>query len=230
MIDVGVFLGRFEPEVAAAIDALCTPGWVVLDIGANIGAHALRLGRRIGTAGCVYAFEPTSYAFEKLERNVALNPTLRIIPVRAALSDRSVPAQTISYRSSWRTDGQRSVQSSVVDFVRLDDWCAQRGVDRIDLIKIDVDGNEYSVVTGAMKMITSSLPLFLLEAGAWHFEDRATNPWAILEGLGYRFWNAMRRKPYNSLAEIRAELPPSDPDKGFSINLVASTRALEATW
>jgi FkbM family methyltransferase len=225
-----MFLGRFEPEVAAAIDTLCRPGWVALDIGANVGAHALRLGRRVGNTGCVYAFEPTNYAFEKLERNVTLNPTLRIIPVRVALSNRSVPAQTISYRSSWRTDDQRPAQSSVVDFMRLDDWCALRGIGKIDLIKIDVDGNEYGVIAGGIGVITANLPLFLLEAGAWHFEEPTANPWAILEGLGYRFWNAKSRTPYGSLAEIRAELPSSDPEKGFSINLVASARVLEASW
>ena len=48
VIDLSVYLNRYEPDMTAAIEKLCRPGFTVLDIGANIGAHALRLSMIVG--------------------------------------------------------------------------------------------------------------------------------------------------------------------------------------
>ena len=55
---------------------LVSPGSLVLDIGANIGAHTLHLSKLVGPSGRVMAFEPTDFAFRKLRRNLELNPVL----------------------------------------------------------------------------------------------------------------------------------------------------------
>jgi FkbM family methyltransferase len=55
---------------------LVSPGTLVLDIGANIGAHTLHLAHLVGPNGRVLAFEPTDYAFRKFSRNLELNPNL----------------------------------------------------------------------------------------------------------------------------------------------------------
>src|SRR4051812_5528651 len=76
-IDFSIFLlGSFEPSTVGTLQYLVRPGDVVLDIGANVGSHTLRLAQFVGTAGRVYAFEPTDYAFQKLQKNLTLNPLL----------------------------------------------------------------------------------------------------------------------------------------------------------
>src|SRR5690348_2077690 len=68
--------GEFEIQTSAALRRIVRPGNCVLDIGANIGAHTLTLAKLVGSAGKVFAFEPTDFAFEKLQTNLSLNPEL----------------------------------------------------------------------------------------------------------------------------------------------------------
>src|ERR1700744_4645117 len=76
-IDFAIYLGGvFERGTAQALSRLVEPSSLVVDIGANIGAHTLRLARLVGPQGRVLAFEPTDFAFQKLQRNLALNPEL----------------------------------------------------------------------------------------------------------------------------------------------------------
>ena len=76
-IDLSIYLlGAFEPATVKLYRRLVKPGDVVLDIGANIGAHVLPLAVLVGDAGRVIAFEPTRYACRKLQANLALNPRL----------------------------------------------------------------------------------------------------------------------------------------------------------
>src|SRR6266850_1982257 len=76
-IDFSIYLlGAFERSAISTYRRLIPPAAVVLDIGANVGAHTLHLARAVGEDGRVYAFEPTVYAFDKLQRNLALNPDI----------------------------------------------------------------------------------------------------------------------------------------------------------
>lgn len=222
IIDVCLYVNRFEKEVTNFIDATTKDGFAVLDIGANIGAHCLRFARLVGSKGMVYAFEPTDYAFGKLQKNISLNRFNNILPSRVALSNQSLSQQTISYRSSWRTDRKQIPMSSVVDFVKLDDWAKENAVQRVDIIKIDVDGNEFYVLDGGRKLLDQFKPFVIAEVGAWHFEDPQRNPWAILARLGYSFWDLQNKTEYKTLEQLRNRLPETDPEMGFSINVAAS--------
>lgn len=221
-IDVALFLNRFEPGVTAAIERLCRPGWTVLDIGANIGAHCLRFSRIVGPGGMVHAFEPTEYAYGKLRRNLSLNDASNVRACRIALSDAREDAREVSIKSSWRTDGKGSDMSQRVDFVRLDDWAAKQSLDRLDLVKLDVDGNEYAVVAGGVETLRRFRPLMLLEVGAWHFEQDSRNPLRVLSGIGYRFRDQSTGRPFPDLDAIRRLLPEHDEKMSFSINVLAS--------
>ncbi len=223
MIDICIYVGRFEKEVAEFIETTCKNGFVVLDIGANIGAHCLRFARLVEKEGVIYAFEPTDYAYAKLQKNIRLNNFGNIQSHRVALANQNLPQQNISYRSSWKTDGSLSESSSIVDFVRLDDWADKNSIERLDIIKIDVDGNEFSVLDGSRDLIDKFKPMVIAEVGAWHFEDPERNPWSILEERGYRFWDLQSSQEYSSLMEMRAVLPQEDKEMGFSINIVAKT-------
>jgi FkbM family methyltransferase len=220
---------RFEKEVTDFIDTTCKKDFVVLDIGANIGAHCLRFASIVGEKGRVYAFEPTNYAYAKLQKNISLNEFVNIKTFQVALADRNVPQQTISYRSSWRTDGSFSQEKSVIDFVRLDDWVAENGVDRVDLIKIDVDGNEYSVISGGRELFKKCKPMVIAEIGLYHFQDAFKNPWTILADIGYRFWDIRTREEYINIAQIMESFQKQN--KGVdSINVVAGVTDKPKEW
>lgn len=221
MIDACIYVHRFEKEVTDFINATSKKSFVILDIGANIGAHCLRFARIVGDEGKVYAFEPTDYAYAKLQKNIALNSFGNIETYQVALANQNLAQQTISYRSSWKSDGSQTQASSVVDFVRLDDWAAENAIERLDVIKIDVDGNEFSVLNGGRELLKKFRPMVIAEVGAWHFEDSQRNPWVILAEMGYRFWDLQTKEEYPSLSQMREKLPREDTEMGFSINVVA---------
>jgi len=220
VIDVALYLNRYEMDMVAAIDRLCRPGFTVLDIGANVGAHTLRFAQRVGESGRVHAFEPTDYAYEKLVRNISLNQFRNLTASKIALSDRNLPGQTVSFRSSWPTRGKPTVRDSVVDFVRLDDWLVRQKVDRVDLIKLDVDGNEYSVLAGAQALLAEQHPLILMEVWGPNFSDSLRNPFAALHKRGYRFYHITTGEEYPSVEHLKALVSSRDGrlrDYGFNI-------------
>jgi FkbM family methyltransferase len=221
LIDLALYLGSFEPTVVNAIKRFCQPSMVVFDIGANIGAHGLRLGCIVGNKGRVYAFEPTTIAFTKLERNLALNRQLNVSAFRLALSDEIQTRRTMSFRSSWRTDGSQKDSTCEVDFVRLDDWARTNNVSHVDLIKLDVDGNEFGVLSGGRELLKRCQPTFLMEMVGPHFADPARNPLLFLESIGYKFSNIDTGAKYSG-AEEMSRLIASDDDKmTTSINVLA---------
>jgi FkbM family methyltransferase len=220
-IDVSVMLGQFERDVVAAIEAHCKPGFRVLDIGANVGAHTLRFAKCVGPSGLVYAFEPTIYAYERLTRNVSLNPDLSIRTYRIALSNRNERDGLVDFRASWQTDGTIASGECRADFVRLDDWCRDNGVGDIDMIKIDVDGNEFPVFDGGRQVVARSRPIIVMEVGPYHFTDPASNPVAMLADLGYSFFNTKAPGKHQSVDEIKRAVEALDPDTSSSINVLA---------
>jgi FkbM family methyltransferase len=176
----------------------------------------------------VYAFEPTEYAYRKLLRNIAVDHLDSTEAFQVAVSNRSQSRQAINYRSSWRTDGRNVSGAGVVDFVRLDDWCAESGIEKVDCIKVDVDGDEWPVLSGAEQILRQYRPLIIIEIGAWHFRRAGENPLSLLKELGYRFWDAKTCSEYLDLESIQAVLPAQDDQMTYSINVLAWNRFPEA--
>lgn len=219
-IELALYLEEYEKDLVKSIESFCKPGMVVLDIGANIGAHTLRFGSLVGGNGKVFAFEPTEYAFEKLMRNASLNPNLNISCHRIALSDGNSSEREIDFRSSWRTDNRRKDCRCRASFAKLDDWCREHGVDRVDIIKLDVDGNEFSVIGGAVKVLRSLHPLIFIEVWGPNFSDDARNPFILLGDLGYRFSSLDFTEEYRSVDELRKKVSSKQGeliDCGFNI-------------
>ncbi|MBN1816607.1 MAG: FkbM family methyltransferase [Sedimentisphaerales bacterium] len=207
MIDLCLYLDRYEPDVTRAINRLCKPSRAVLDIGANIGAHTLRMAKLVGPKGHVYAFEPTDYAFEKLRHNVCLNDFHNVELFKIALSDQNRPARQANFRASWKTDGTSKDTACPVDFKRLDDWAEEHNVQCVDLVKLDVDGHEYAVLTGGERIFRRCRPLLIIEIVDWHFKQVDQNPLQLLQKWGYRFWNLCSGREYSTLDEVRKDVP-----------------------
>lgn len=222
VIDVSIYLQNYEPEVAGAIEKYCRPGWKVLDIGANIGAHTFHLAQKIGPEGKVFAFEPTDFAFGKLIKNISFNNFNNIYPFKIALSDVNLQDQPVNFRASWLTTGGRADGQSRVDFQRLDDWCLKNHIDVIDFIKIDVDGNEYPIWAGGIKLMEKCRPILLMEAVGPHFDNEERNPFKLLQQLGYRFWDAKSGQEYVSLEDMQILLPSNDLEMTVGFNVIAA--------
>lgn len=224
-IDLGLWaLNMFEPGVTRALARLLKPGDVVVDVGANVGAHALRMAQRVGEQGRVYAFEPTDFGYQKLSKNLALNPELakRVEPLRVGLTDlkeRPLPAMVSASWSLTRPmadihprDLGFGSSTAGARFVPLDRWVTERGVTRIELVKLDVDGFEVRVLRGALETLRRFKPVIVMEWAPHHFVD-PDEPFlesiVLLQGLGYSF-QSLEGAPLRGTPEELARLVPRD--------------------
>ena len=231
-IDFSIYLlGAFERSTVVTLQKLVNPGDVVFDVGANIGAHTLGLAHSVGAAGRVFAFEPTDFAYAKLKENLALNPELnaRTEPRQIALvSEPSEPAQREIY-AGWPLKKNGSVHPKHCGRLEatvgasadtLDHFAEREGIDRVDLIKIDVDGQELQVLQGGLMILKESQPLLVMEISPY-VQAEQNNSFStfvsLLRDVGYCLQDATT---WNPLPLDAAKLEALIPD-GASINAIA---------
>ena len=99
------------------------------------------------TQGKVYAFEPTS-TFDMLEHNISYHNLTNINLNKKALGENSGNIEDNIYRI-WGENPERQVY----DFITIDDYCEQNNIQKIDLIKIDVDSYDFELLKGAVKTL-----------------------------------------------------------------------------
>jgi FkbM family methyltransferase len=206
-------------------------GEIVLDIGANIGAHTLPLAQLVvPKGGKVYAFEPTQYAFGKLNRNLAINQLVGkgVEAVQAMLLAEDGVAAKQEIYSSWPLEntpdlhtehrGQLKTTSGAQAF-SLDYFVNDRDIQRIDFIKLDVDGHEPDVLEGSWSSLERFHPTILMEWSphifAEHPEVMQQTLTKLLE-LGYSIFDG---ETGNSIAGGYEQLDRLTPEKG-SMNIL----------
>lgn len=147
------------------------PEMTFIDVGANQGEYSLFAARRV-TRGSVLAFEPMTHFFERLNFNIQLNRIKNIRPFKMGLSDRrgEVPIyfngeNDLNHEglASLFTQNEDDQNQEVVRLEVLDDVSAQEGIERIDFIKIDVEGSEWAVLRGARRMLQQHRPALMVE-------------------------------------------------------------------
>lgn len=168
------FDGEYEPETISLISSLLEAGDVMVDAGANIGAISLPVAKK--KAVRIYAFEPGAHIFEILEKNVAINHLGNITPVRLALSDAE---KTSEYYESDRVHGWSgmvkidSFQHYPVQTITLDSFAEKNKIDKIKVLKVDVQGWEYFVFKGAEKLIDEGRIAHIIFELEWWAEKNA---------------------------------------------------------
>lgn len=182
--DLAIYLfGSSEPGVISAFRRLCPKGGIFLDIGANIGGVTLPLAILAGPKGKVHAFEPTDFAFAKLTSNIALNPEIskRIETAQVFLGAPLSTALPETVPSSWplrQEKGLEPLHGGRLETLQgarhdtLDDWMLRQNPSRIDLIKLDVDGYETNVLSGAERLLQCHRPAMVVEFAPYVFADK----------------------------------------------------------
>ena len=182
------------PAVHPSVLAFLNPGGVAIDVGANLGEWAVPLARRVGPSGRVLAIEPAPRAAIALDKTLVANALAQAEVIRCAVGDHdgtvefaapiatSVRVDTGTARIGPAATGQEALK---VALRTVDSLAAERCLDRLDLVKIDVEGYERRVLDGAETSLARFLPVLVLETGHEAEGDRG----AIhdrLRGLGYR--------------------------------------------
>lgn len=231
-IDLSIYLfGAFERSTVISLRRLVKKGDVVFDIGANVGAHTLFLAQNVGDSGHVFAFEPSDYAFAKLTRNLALNPQLarRVTATQVMLTDSvDQPVRNEVY-ASWPLKSEeklhpkhlgRRTSTSNASAETLTLYTSRQNIQRVDVIKIDVDGNELPVLKGGVDALERFRPKILMEVSPY-VHDEENNSFEALIDLfkrcKYSFRHARTLEPVPlDPAQLRRLIPD-----GAGINVIA---------
>ncbi|HRE49299.1 MAG TPA: FkbM family methyltransferase [Aggregatilineales bacterium] len=196
-----VFLSHdWAPDEGRVMAQVVTAGMTVLDIGANIGAHTLRLARAVGERGQVHAFEPSAAA-AYLQRNVTMNGLVQVTVNAAALGETPGTlrlARTIPGAEAFSSIGKpyaEGVSSGYMDVpcLTLDDYTVQKGITQISFAKMDVEGAEVGVLRGASRLLkTRAVAVWLFEINQPCLTNAGVSAGdllALFQGAGYRLYH-----------------------------------------
>jgi FkbM family methyltransferase len=181
--------GVYEVVTTQFLQEVIREADVFLDIGANFGAITLVAASLIGK-GKVYAFEPSPKISSRLQDNINLNPELKDI-VKVISKGLGLNKSQVFYNEDPNFLGNGSLyenQGIPVEILSLDEWVAREKLERIDLIKIDVEGMEYDVLVGGKTVLEAYQPMIYFETLPIFYETTLHNIKTIyefLEDLGY---------------------------------------------
>ena len=166
-IDKCIFVdGAYERRFLQVIERFFRgkPGAVMLDIGANIGNHAIYLSNSFDRIMC---FEPSPYIADRLRKNITLNRLTNIEVHTVGLSNREAALHykldTSGNLGASHFVGEADEQTIELPVCRGDDYLSQKGVNRVDFIKVDVEHHELEVFEGLTLTISRYRPVIAFE-------------------------------------------------------------------
>jgi FkbM family methyltransferase len=164
----------FEPNEFAFLAEVLEAGMTFLDGGSNDGLYSLFASRRVGASGRVLAVEPSAREHERLLENVALNRLSNVVTLRVALGAESGEAPLAIAEDGH--EGQNTIGEVVsnptvttaghetVRVTTLDELVADQHLDRLDVVKLDVEGSELDAIRGGRAVLTRFKPILIVEA------------------------------------------------------------------
>jgi len=184
-----------ESQLLALIDELPAEG-IFVDVGANAGNYSIIAARRVGASGRVIAFEAARETYARLVRHLSLNQADNVIPLNAAVgAEEGLATMTICENSGLSHLGKMErpnfEKTERVPLVSLDRFLPALTEGRkIDLLKIDVEGAELSVLRGAEWLFQSGaikkLHLELIPGHLARFGNRPEEVYQFMADHGYR--------------------------------------------
>jgi FkbM family methyltransferase len=157
--------GRYEPQETILLQHLLGPGHTFVDVGANWGYFTLVAASLVGAAGRIVSVEADPRACRALAANIAMNviSTAQVVEAAADSREGTLSFNTYGTHSdefaSYGVVRSRATVAGMRAFdVRtrpLDDVLDEAGVDRVDLLKLDIEGAEAQALAGLGRRLTS---------------------------------------------------------------------------
>lgn len=180
-------------EPRQTLYSLVKPGMHIMDVGANIGETALEFSRLTTGTGVVYAFEPDPDTLLKLRHHITINNANNIKVMDYALG--SASGYSFLGKNEYNSGGNSitSNDGTKINIHTADAFVESNGISRIDFIKIDVEGYEARVLSGAHQLITKLKPVIFAEvvdSFLRNQESSAKEMLGILKAHGYNLTDA----------------------------------------
>jgi FkbM family methyltransferase len=183
------FLGEYEPAELKAIKPYLKEDSVFIDVGANFGWYSLFSSFVIGNQGKVIAFEPFPENFRRLSQNISLNPNRKIIAENLAVGQQK-GSLDLFYNNQEQNLGMVSKNATPnsrkknVPMIAFDDYVSDNKIDKIDFIKIDIEGAELQALMGMKEVLRKLKPVLLVEI--LKEQNDRNSILSFLSGLGYQ--------------------------------------------
>ncbi|MBD2493040.1 FkbM family methyltransferase [Nostoc sp. FACHB-280] len=178
----GCWLGSYEYDKQILFEQTITDGSIVFDLGAHTGFYTLLASTLVGAKGKVFAFEPMPINVKYLKQHLQLNRIANVTVMEAAVSDTTGIAYFELNSSSFQ--GQLSSKGTLeVATVSLDNLIATGEIPTPNYMKIDVEGAEMKVLTGAKTMLINAHPTIFLATHSVELHQQCIN---FLTLLGYK--------------------------------------------
>ncbi len=162
--------GVYEKNTIELIKKLLDGSSVFFDVGANIGCISLPVAKL--TSAKIYAFEPSHSVFNFLKENVQQNNISSIVLSKAAVH--SIHNKKLHFFATDQKYGGSSLSpvynqdSYEVQSVSLDEYCKERNINKIDVLKIDVQGHEAEVLKGCQSLLKEKkIKAIIFEMESW---------------------------------------------------------------
>jgi FkbM family methyltransferase len=192
------WLGTYELAKQAAMRRYIRPGMTCYDVGANVGFYTLFFSHLTGPGGRVLALEPFAGNVALLRRHVELNRCANVTVFNAAAADHDGTA--LFEESPIASMGCLSDHGSLTVECRKLDHFMGDGFPPPGLIKIDVEGAEVEVLTGAAEILEKHSPIVFV---ATHGDKQHKASIAILKQYGYSV-SGMAADPVDQTDELLA--------------------------
>ena len=180
--------GEFSEGEIELFRQFVRPGMVVVEVGANIGAHSVFLAQQVGPTGHLLVFEPQRIVFQTLCANLALNSISNTRAWQAAVGNAAgeIIVPMLDPRSEHNFGGLGlggHLMGERVPVMTLDSLNLQQ----CHLLKIDVEGMEQQVLEGGRELIARCQPILYVENDR---REKAAALIRLIDALGYHmYWH-----------------------------------------
>jgi len=178
--------GEFSEGEVALFSQMLHPGDLVVEAGANFGAHTVAMAKMVDKQGCIVAFEPQRLVYQAMVANVALNSLSNVVAIQAGLGAYSgaIKVPVLNPEKGHNFGGFNISNHKVGEEVPV------KTIDSLNLsscrlIKVDVEGMECEVLEGARNTITRLRPALYVENDR---KERSHRLITLIQSMGYKLW------------------------------------------
>lgn len=232
-----LWYGFYEKDSILTWEKLIGRDSVVFDIGANIGYYTLIAAHK-ATHGSVHSFEPVHVNFQALEKNISLNNLSNVIANACGISNaHSMEKYYVSSIDNSGMSGMKPAENfsglvETINTITVDDYVREHDLERLDFVKIDIEGNELNALMGMKNVLQKFKPVIFIELVEKHLQKFDTNIAAV-----YNFLRSYEYAPYEIVSagvfkaiqvekesDMMVFLPPGNSWRqidapGFTINI-----------